>query len=200
MYSAVMDIETTDLGAVGAGIITCVCIRPTQTKRTRTFHLGMYEFEASHDYGFFEREERALVDAARNELEGYHILIGHNIDKFDLPYLRSRAFRLCVDWDIAPFTYDTLKAFRRTGYLTRQNGFGKPSAGLAMVADFGGVKQEKTAIFPVEWWEQIWGNKKKRAEALQNVVDHCQRDVRINAAVWEFLFNGDKRATMRRAL
>ena len=152
MYSAVMDIETTDLGAVGAGIITCVCIRPTQTKRTRTFHLGMYEFEASHDYGFFEREERALVDAARNELEGYHILIGHNIDKFDLPYLRSRAFRLCVDWDIAPFTYDTLKAFRRTGYLTRQNGFGKPSAGLGLVTDLWRSKQEKNEIVTGKRW------------------------------------------------
>jgi len=200
MYSCVFDIETTDLGAVGAGIITCVCIRPMQTKRTRTYHLGMYEFDASDEYGFLEREERALLEAVSAELSNYHIWIGHHIDRFDIPYLKSRAFRLGVVWDLSPFTYDTLKAFRRTGYLTRQNGFGKPSAGLAMVADFAGVPQDKTSIFPVEWWGQIWGNKKKRAEALQNVVSHCQADVRMNAAVWEFLWNGDKRATMRRAL
>lgn len=200
MYSAVLDIECTDLGAVGAGIITCVCVRPMQTKRTRTFHLGMYEFEPSQDFGFFERQERALLEAVRADLENYHILIGHHIDGFDIPYLRSRAFRLGVDWDYQPFTYDTMKAFRRTGYLTRQNGFGKPSASLGMVADFGGIAQEKTSIFPAEWWEQIWGNEKRRKDALANVVDHCQRDVRMNAAVWEFLFNSDKRATMRRSL
>jgi uncharacterized protein YprB with RNaseH-like and TPR domain len=138
------------------------------------------------------------LEDVHKELSNYHIWIGHNIDKFDIPYLRSRAFRLEVVFDLSPFTYDTLKAFRRTGYLTRQNGFGKPSAGLAMVADFGGIQQEKTAIYPAEWWMQIWGNKKKRIEALQNVVDHCQRDVRMNANVWEFLWNGDKRATMKR--
>lgn len=200
MYSAVFDIECTDLGAVGAGLITCVCIRPMNTKRTRTYHIGMYEYEPSHDFGFFERQERDLVNAVHEEMQKYHILIGHNIDKFDLPYLKSRAFRLGLEWNIVPFTYDTLKAFRRTGFLTRQNGFGKPSGSLAMVADFTGVKQEKTSIYPVEWWEQIWGNKQRRIDALKNIVDHCQKDVRLNANIWEYLWNSDKRGTMRRFL
>lgn len=198
MYSVVFDIETTDLGAVGAGMITCVCLRPMQTKRTRTYHIGMYEFDPSDEFGFFERQERALLEDVFKELSTYHIWIGHNIDKFDIPYLRSRAFRLGVNFDLSPFTYDTLKAFRRTGYLTRPNGFGKPSGGLAFVADFGGIVQEKTAIYPAEWWMQIWGNKKARIEAIQNVVDHCQRDVRMNANVWEFLWGGDKRGSMKR--
>ena len=199
MNSCVFDIECTDLGAVGAGMITCVCIRPLQTKRTRTYHLGMYEYETSDEYGYFERQERDLLLAVMGELSHYHIWIGHNIDRFDIPYLRSRCFRREIDWNLTPFTYDTLRAFRRTGYLTRPNGFGKPSAGLAMVADFGGVPQDKTAIYPVEWWEQIWGNKRTRAEAIQNVVDHCQRDVRMNANIWEYLWQGDKRGTMKRA-
>ena len=41
MQTAVMDIETISLGAVGSGIILCVCLRPMRTKRTRTYHIGM---------------------------------------------------------------------------------------------------------------------------------------------------------------
>jgi len=201
MQSAVFDIETTSLGAVGAGIILCVCIRPMQTKRTRTYHIGMYEFEPDEEhYGFLEREETALLEAVKKEFEQYKILIGHNIEKFDWPYLRSRAFRRGLEWNIFPGLYDTLKAFRRSKYLTVQNGFGKPSGGLAMVADFGGVKQEKTAIYPVEHWENVWGNKPERLAAIQNLTAHCQADVRMNANVFEFLWAADMRATIKRAI
>lgn len=200
MYAAVMDIETTDLGAVGAGIVLCVCIRPMQTKRTRTFSILDNEFEPDPLFGFLEREEKALLEAVRGELSNYHILIGHNLERFDLPYLKSRAFRRGLDFPIHPAIYDTMKAFRRTGYLTRQNGFGKPSAGLAMVADFAGVPQDKTAIYPVAWWESVWSNKKRRIEAMQNIIEHCARDVRMNANIFDFLWAADLRATFRRSL
>jgi len=200
MQSAVFDIETTDLGAVGAGIVLCVCIRPTQTQRTRTFQLDMWEYDPDPLFGFLEREETDLLKAVHTELAKYHILVGHHIDGFDLPYLKSRAFRLGIEWRINPFTYDTLKAFRRTHFLTRQNGFGKPSAGLDMVADFAGVKQEKTKIYPADWWESIWGNKQTRSEAIHKIVLHCQKDVRLNANILEVLWAADMRATIRRAL
>jgi uncharacterized protein YprB with RNaseH-like and TPR domain len=200
LQSAVFDIETTSLGAVGAGIILCVCIRPMQTKRTRTYHIGQFEFEADNNYGFLEREERALLEITRLEFSNYHILIGHNVERFDWPYLKSRAFRRGLEWNLFPGLYDTLKAFRRTKYLTVMNGFGKPSGGLAMVADFGGAKQEKTAIYPVEWWESIWGNKMERIGTLQEITNHCQADVRMNAQVFDYLWAADMRATIKRAL
>ena len=200
MYSAVLDIETTDLGAVGAGIITCVCVRPMQTKRTRTFHLGMYEFEPDPMAGFLEREETALLEAVRDELRKYHILIGHNLERFDIPYIRSRAFIRGVTWDVYPVIYDTLKAFRRTRFLTRPNGFGGNSGGLAHVADFAGAVQDKTAIYPRAWWEQIWGNKKKRLDALNEVAEHCAHDVRMNAAIFDFLWAADMKPILRRAI
>jgi len=200
LRSAVIDIETTDLGAVGAGIVLCVCIRPMDTKRTRTYSIIEEEFEPDPLYGFLEREERGMLERVRNELSNFHILIGHNIERFDIPYLRSRAFRREVDFPLYPALYDTLKAFRRTKYLTRPNGFGKPSGGLAMVADFGGVPQEKTAIYPMAWWESVWANKKKRLEAMHEIIDHCQRDVRMNANVFDFLWAADLRATIKRAV
>jgi len=200
LQSATFDIETTSLGAVGSGIIICVCIRPMQTKRTRTYHIGMYDFEADNDFGFLEREEKALLEAVKLEFQKYHVLIGHNIQNFDWPFLKSRAFRRGIQWDIYPALYDTLKAFRRTKYLTVPNGFGKPSGGLDMVADFGGINQEKTKIYPVAWWESVWGDKKERTATIQEIAAHCQADVRMNANVFDYLWAADMKAIIRKAI
>ena len=197
MVSATFDIETTSLGAVGAGILLCVCIRPTATNRTRSFRLDQYEFKASKDFGVVEREEKALLADVMDELAKYDVLIGHNLARFDVPYLKSRAFQR--DMIVPPMiVYDTLLAFRRTGYLTVQNGCGKPSAGLAMVADFLHVKQLKTSIFPHDWWETIWAKESRRIEAMNEIVDHCKRDVMLNANVFRYLWNADPRPSLKK--
>lgn len=198
MKSAVFDIETTDLAGVGAGVLLCVCIRPLTTQRTRTLRLDSFEFEPDEHFGIFEREERALVEASLAELEKYDLLIGHNIEGFDLGFLRTRAAVHGLSFNIEPFTYDTMKGFRRSKFRTRLNGYGKPSAALAMIADFLGVDQEKTSIFPVEWWSALWGNKLKRIEAMNDIVDHCVKDVRMNHRVYELILPHDKKASFRR--
>ena len=197
---AVCDIETSDLAAVGAGIVLCVCVRPLETGRTRTWRLDQYEFDKSDEFGLVEREEAKLLEDVNNELNRHYFVMGHNVIKFDMPYLRSRAFQRAVPWTAQPVLYDTLRAFRRTGYLTRPNGYGKPSGGLDFVADFGKVKQDKTRILPNEWWDTIWGNKRKRIEAMDKIVDHCKRDVRINANVLPFLWEADKKPLFTRSL
>lgn len=200
MKSCVFDLETTDLAAVGAGMLICACIRPLATQRTRTFRIDAYEFEESPDHGFLEREETALICDVLTELKKYDLWIGHNIDKFDVPFLRSRAFQLHSICEMWPLTYDTLKAFRRVGLRTVLNGFGKPSAGLAHVADFFGIKQEKNGIYPVEHWRTIWGNKLQRLEAMNHLVDHCERDVRMNATIYPALLEQDTRVSIKRLL
>lgn len=197
LNSATFDIETTSLGAVGAGIILCVCIRPTVTKRTRVFRLDAYQFKASKDYGVVEREETQLLKDSIEELSKYDVLIGHNIIRYDIPYIKSRAFQREVS--IKPFVaYDTLTAFRRTGYLTVPNNFGKPSGGLDMVADFLHIRQEKTKIYPYDWWEAVWAKEAKRLDAMNEIVEHCQRDVRMNANVFPFLFAADPRPALKK--
>jgi uncharacterized protein YprB with RNaseH-like and TPR domain len=186
-----MDIETTALGAVGAGVILCVCIQSTETGNMRTFRLDNYRFEPDDNYGMVEREEAALLTDVMAELQKYAVVIGHNVRRFDWNYLISRAFIRGVQWLCHPGLYDTLTAFRRTGYLTVPNAIGKPRAGLDMVADFLRIPQAKTKIYPADWWEVIWGNKLKRFEAMQNIVDHCQRDVSMNAEVFTYLWGAD---------
>lgn len=200
MRSAVMDIETTDLSGAGGGILLCVCVRPLATQRTRVFHIGQYKYDPSPDYGFFERQEKDLLAEVSGELEKYDLLIGHNIDKFDLDFLRTRAYRLKIPWGHQPLTYDTMRAFGRTGYRTILNHFGKPTKSMAMVADFLGLDQLKTSIYPVEWWLAVWGKEIDRLIAINNIVDHCKRDVKMNADMYQILLQADRRAIIKRHL
>lgn len=200
MQSVVFDIETTSLEAVGAGVLLCVCIRPLSTQRTRTFRIDDYNYKPNDDFGFFERQEKDLLRDVRNELSKYDLWIGHNIERFDCRFLQSRCQRMRMEWLLYPFVYDTMKAFRRTGVLTVPNFKGRPSVGLDMVTDYFGVLQEKTKVMPGEWWQTIWSRKQERIETLDKITDHCQRDVRMNAAWYPELLKMDMKGSIRRLL
>lgn len=200
MKSAVFDIETSDLAAVGGGVILCACVRPLSTQRTRDFRADEYKYEPSAEFGFFQRQEKDLLVAILAELGKYDLLIGQNIEDFDLGFLKSRAARLGVPFSLTPFTYDTKKAFGRSHLRTVLNHFGKPSKSLDMITDFLGIEQEKTKIYPAEHWKTIWGNEYERMEAMNNLLDHCRKDVRMNHRVYDALLPQDTRANIKRWL
>lgn len=197
MKSAVVDIETTALEGIGAGMLLCGCIRPLATKRTRTFRL-MYNDNTDKTQGFLEGEERQLLSEMLEELEKYDLLIGHNIEKFDLPYLQSRAIVRGIQFRLRPFTYDTMRAWGRVKLRTVLNGYGKPTKSLDMIADFLGLAQLKTKIYPRSHWEAIWAKPVEREEALKSIIDHCERDVRMNAQIYELILQYDERGVIRR--
>jgi DNA polymerase elongation subunit (family B) len=196
--AAVFDIETSALEGIGAGVLLCICVRPVATQRTRTFRVDNYKYDFSPEFGFFERQEKDMLVDVIDELKKYDVLVGHNIDNFDLGFLRTRAYRHNVPFPINPITYDTAKAFRRVKFRTVLNAIGKPSASLDMVADFMGIKQEKTKLYPVEHWQTVWGNEVQRMETMNNLVDHCLRDVRMNSQIYEILLPHDEKVTLKR--
>jgi uncharacterized protein YprB with RNaseH-like and TPR domain len=198
MKVAVFDIETTELEAVGAGILLCVGIRPLATQRTRMFRIDSYDYKYDDGFGFLERQEKDLLKEVLDELDKYDLLVGHNIDRFDIPYLRSRAYSTGINWRTRPLTYDTMKGFRRAGFRTKLNGFGKPSASMAMVADFLGVEQLKTGVYPREWWQTVWGNKKARMKAMSELVQHNEFDVRLNSSIYPILLKNDPSVVIKR--
>lgn len=198
MKPAVFDIETTALEGIGAGMLICVCVRPLTTNRTRVFRLDAYQYKPDRKYGFFQRQERDMLLEVTEELRKYDLLIGHNIENFDMGFLRTRAYRHNLPFALNPITYDTMRAFRRVRMRTVLNAIGKPSASLDMVADFLGVSQEKTKLYPVQHWQTIWGNDKERLDALNFTVDHCKKDVRMNAQVYELILPFDDRLVLRR--
>ena len=119
-------------------MILCAVIKPLEGKPI-TFRYDEMHCRAFH--------EKRLVQALVEEMEKYHVWIGHNIDWFDFNFLRSRAVLLGVPFNCAPLTYDTMLAFRRLGYLTVRNPkTGKPRANLDHVVDFYNIPQLKTKV------------------------------------------------------
>jgi uncharacterized protein YprB with RNaseH-like and TPR domain len=200
MRVCIFDIETTELEAVGAGIFLCGSILPIGGGKIRSFRIDKYDYKPSDEFGPMEREEKALLIDYLTELDKYDMLVGHNIERFDIPYLRSRAYQHKIEWHTAPIVYDTCKAFRRTGFLTKMNGFGKPSASMAMVSDFLGIEQLKTGIYPSEWWKSVWGKKDERTSAMNEMLDHNIRDVRLNASLYPILLENDIKLNIHRML
>ncbi len=123
-----------------------------------------------------------------------------DIDKFDLDFIRSRAVVLGLPYGLMPLTCDTMKAFKRTRLRTPLNAFGKPSAGLDMTLGFFGLQQEKTKIYPREWWETVWGNVKERTAAMDKVVSHCDADVRMTERFYQALLPLDMKASIKRLI
>ena len=190
MKSATWDIETSALEAVGAGFILCAVVKP-HGKPAKIFRYDVL--------GCSPGSEAKLVSKLIKELEQFDVLIGHNEDRFDFPYVKTRAMVLGVPCALRPILYDTLRAFRRCGYLTRQNGFGRPTAALAHVVDILGIPQKKTSVYPRAWWKAIWEKHKgRRKEALDEIVDHCVEDVKMNEAVFNILFPADHKMMLRR--
>jgi uncharacterized protein YprB with RNaseH-like and TPR domain len=189
MHAAVFDLETSALEAIGAGVLLCAVVRPLGQKN-RVFRAD----EMGCRYG----QEKELVDAVTAELSQYDLLIGHNLIGFDVPWLRSRA--VYFDSPVLPrlFAYDTFKAFKRLGYKTVPNHFGKPSAGLGHVVDFFGEDNDKTGIYPRHHWEVVWGDEAQRAAAMGDLVNHCAADVRLTERIYWKLMKADERAVIRR--
>ena len=189
MKAAIFDIETSSLDAIGAGVLLCAVVRPLG-KRETVFRAD----EMNCRYG----QEQPLVDAVTAELNQYDLLIGHFVSGFDIPWLRSRAIYFGTTQLKRVFVYDTMKAFRRLGYKTVPNHFGKPSAGLAHVVDFFGEDQQKTGIYPRAHWDVIWADEERRKEAMGDLVNHCSADVRMNEKIYNRLLPLDERAVIRR--
>lgn len=142
--------------------------------------------------------EKRLVKVLVDYLMQFDMLVGHNMERFDWNYLKTRAAVFGIPIPKRPLVYDTLRAFRRCGFLTRPNGFGKPTASLAFVVDFLGIEQEKTALYPVEHWKAVWQKGKEREKAMNKIVKHCVSDVAMTEKVYRRLFELDSGAFMRR--
>lgn len=187
------DIETSALQAVGSGFVLCAVVKPVDGK-AKTFRYDAYNDEPGM--------EVTMLKELYQFLGQHSVWIGHNIERFDFNYLKTRAMILGLEFPYRPFLYDTMKAYRRAGFLSRPNGLGKPSAGLGVVGDILGVTTKENAKTSIgqerEHWKAIWNKGTERADAMNHIVDHCQRDVKLNEAVFEKLWPNDFNVNLRR--
>jgi DNA polymerase elongation subunit (family B) len=188
--ACVFDIETTALEAVGAGMVLVAVVKPLGDPKCRVFRIDRSGDEFGHEVN--------LLKKLFVELEKYNLVIGHNIEGFDIPFIKTRARVLGVPFTYRPLVYDTLKGFKRTGFRTVLNKIGKPSAGLDMVVDGYGHTQRKTKIYPAAWWASVWGSVSDRSVAMTEMIEHCVRDVEMNELVWWDVFQDDPNPTLKR--
>lgn len=186
---ATFDIESTSLDAVGAGVLLCAVVKPMGNEAK------VFRYDAMH---LSPGNDMKLVRALVNELCRYDLLVGHNIERFDWNFIRTRAMIHGIPIPTRPCAYDTLKAFKRCGYLTVPNMIGRPTARLDHVVDMFGIEQEKTALYPREHWKTVWGKKSERKEAMDKLVEHCVRDVSMNEEVFKRMFPMDSTLILRR--
>lgn len=186
---ATLDIETSALEAVGAGFLICAVVKPLD-KAPKVLRYD--------DLRCKPAQEKRLIEALVSELAKYDLLVGHNIDRFDLNFIKSRALQFGIPFALNPLVYDTLRAFRRCGFLTRANGFGKPTASLSFVVDFLGIPQQKTGIYPREHWKAVWAEQDEKRLVLNHIISHCKADVEMTECVYRRLLSVDGKCFIRR--
>lgn len=169
LHAAVVDIETTDLKAVGyQGYLLALCILPLE---------GEVE---THAMGFGEPDDRRLLSESVEGMSAYDILIGHNLQAFDLNWLHSRFMRYGLAWPRRWVVFDTYQVAKSLAIASYK--------GLAMLGDYFDLNGIKTSIYPRAWNNVRSWDEAEFQEAIDDIVYHCQQDVLLNRRVFDALF------------
>jgi len=192
MKIAVLDIETTDLSAVGAGWVVCAVLKELRNG-VKVFRYDRLKCRMAHEVG--------LLSKVFEEIAKYDLIVGHNIENFDWQYLKSRALVTGTPLPYRPpMAYDTMKAARRVGLRTMINSFtGRSTVALDHVIDFFGIPNLKTKIYPRRHWETVWKiNEAEGRRAMAELVEHCIGDVEMTEAIyWRLIAHDPKPRVVR---
>lgn len=166
---AVFDIETTGLNA-GFGRVLCAVVGSYDPRATRIFR--------ADDYPDWKKGKRAndqeIVKEIISYLNSFDVLVGHNILRFDLPFLRSRALIHGLEENIPPKVKCIDPVLQARRYLRF------PSNRLDMISELLDTTVKKTPTRAKDWI-CAYGNGDKGA--LDSIVKHCIHDVDVVAQV-----------------
>lgn len=116
---------------------------------------------------------KKFIEVANNS----DVLVAHNGDRFDIPWIRTRALYHRLEWPPKPISTDTLKRAR--------GNFRFNSNKLDYIAQYLNVgKKIDTGGFQL--WKDVIDGKE---EALEKMVDYCKQDVVILEKVHEIIQN-----------
>jgi uncharacterized protein YprB with RNaseH-like and TPR domain len=170
------DIETTDLSAL-MGRILCCSFYPIVTQKG----VGGKPYTLRADDKRFRSDDiiddSKLVAAIRDELEKYHLIVGWNSKLFDLPFINARLAK-AGERILRPQLH--LDAMWFAGGNSMRIGSKK----LVNVQKYFKLGEEKTDIT----WEQWQRAAALDRRALDEVVHHCEQDVKVlNEAYWKLI-------------
>lgn len=168
---AFFDIETTDLNAM-MGRILCWSIADNWGTIT---HKTIYDFPQASI-----TDDRGVIQALRDELDKYDIIIGWNSKMFDISFLNARLVRWGKKPLLGKMHIDPMWRARAGSYGLRIG-----SSKLVNVSKFvdRGASVEKTDVDWDTWALAQSGDRK----AMEYLVEHCDKDVLVTRSVFNHL-------------
>lgn len=123
-----------------------------------------------------KQDDTPIVEKLTELMNQANLVIGHNGDNFDIPWIRTRAIMLGLKPNTDIVSLDTLK-LARSGFnfqSNRLNYLAKVLCGIGKL-DTGGL----------DLWLEVW--LKNNRSALKRMVAYCDNDVVILERVFERL-------------
>jgi len=160
-----LDIEATNLKA-DFGIVICYCIKPARRDKIISRCIQPKELKSCYD--------KEVVAHLIQKLQYFDRVITHYGSRFDVPFLRSRALSLGLDFPIYKSLWqtDTWNIARRKLCISSNR--------LGKIANLLGVKEQKTPITSEHWIGALMG----KGKSLEYILDHCRKDVLILEEVY----------------
>ncbi len=177
MKAAIFDIETTDFTTGGIrDHLICTSVLPLDSEEVITKRI---EFKD-------RRNDKKLIRKIVDELNQYDLLIGHNIAAFDFNWLNSRLmFHDLPNFSKRCHYYDTYRAAKRLAIKAKRKS-------LVFLCDYFRVPCIKTSVYPVSWGMIDSPDEKEFTEALDDIVYHCEEDVKSNRELFFAMWPRDR--------
>ncbi len=151
-------------------------VQPEQIIRERAIICVSYSWEGNdeiHTIYWNDGDDRELIKEFIPILESADEIIGHNIDKFDIKWVRTRALYHSIPMSFNIKTTDTLKLVKKYFYLNSNK--------LDYVATIVGV-ENKLSHRGISMWDDIILRNDKNA--LKEMGEYCEKDIVVTKAVY----------------
>lgn len=178
------DIEATHLKP-NVGRIICASIKPFG-EEPYTLHCLQKEYKKPNVY-----DDGALAMAIQHELEKYDIILGWNSKAFDYKFINARAIRAGGRAKVAQYHVDGMWSWR-----SKMSAWSGLDAAQRFV-----LPENETTKTSIEWdkWMQVLGwDPTLSRKALDEIVDHCEKDVQVLEDVYIKLVEAGAVRSIRR--
>jgi len=153
-----LDIETTNLKA-DFGIVLCYVIADDKSNKVYAKSITKHELSTCLD--------RKVIEQCIKDMSQFDRVCGYYSSKFDIPFLRTRALSLGIDFpEIDTILHTDLYYAVKHKLCLSSNRLANACTTL-----FG--KTEKTRIDSEHWIKALMGDN----DSLDYIFDHCVRDV-----------------------
>lgn len=172
MRVTVFDIETTDLGANFGRLLACSFIDHPFDGKVETYRRDYKKWA-----GKKLTDDSKLAVAIRDRLEAADIIVGWNSIMFDVPFINARLMHAGE----RPLRVGKTNATHHLDIMYYAGGqhMRIGSRRLDVVTKFFNVPNLKTPLTAEVWAEASVGDK----AAMNDVVEHCEADVRATSDV-----------------